>query len=466
MISSLDAETVEAALERLDLPPDVRRVLELRQLTGSASVKKLYSMDNMASRDNRLRDLIVHHGTHPGRPTGSGPQPLNLPKAGPKLVWCEKCTRPHKLAPLCPWCGNLGAADRRREWTVEMVPFVLEIMALRDLGMVERFFGDALLAISGCIRSLFVAADGYDFIATDYSSLQAVVLACLAGEQWRIDAFRAGEPMYLISASKITGTPVQWYLDYAEQHKAHHLDRQKGKTTELMAGFGGWLGAWRNMEIQQGIKDPMPDEDAKDAIKAWRAANPAIVEFWGGQWRGPPWRRERAEFYGLEGHFIMALQSPGTPYVFRGMPLRYDPDADKLTIGLLSGLRSLTYHQPRLAQSDRNADELSISYSGWNSNPNRGAPGWQRMSTYGGSLTENVVMAHEVEIQRHGIKALIAAGYPVPVLEVYDEVVLEVPHGFGTVEHVEGILSAPPPFARDWPIKAEGGWRGRLYRKV
>jgi hypothetical protein len=634
-----------------------------------------------------------------------------------------------------------------------MVPFVLEIMATRDLGMVERFFGDALLAISGCIRSLFIAADGYDFIATDYSSLQAVVLACLAGEQWRIDAFRAGKPIYLLGASKITGVPVSEYLRYWEQshpdpaYRQHHPDRQKiGKVSELacfnrqtqvltargyvdivavrltdllwdgvewvchagvvakgiaetvrldgvgmtpnhlifLNGFwkpasrlvsnrtmlrqalatgsaslpwldtasGGplarfWLravGAIRNRTMLRllifarglalaagyapekrlahtkkcfgntpsscrmmgtdaafltefqpallgvdqratptmenaefasmspglmvrtdvanfwptlslwtaGINrrwslivskrmvtmsraisallraerilatndlskrcsaswtpcEPVydiahagprnrftiqtatghllvhncgfqgwipsyrafgseePDDVIRTQILAWRAANPAIVEFWGGQWRGPPWRRERAELYGMEGYFIAALQSPGVVYTFRGMPFLYDATTDKLTIGLLSGLRSLTYWHPRLAQSDRNMDELAISYSGYNSNPKRGAPGWQRLSTYGGSLTENVVMGHEVEIQRHGIKALIAAGYPVPVMEVYDEVVLEVPHGFGTVGHVEGILSTPPPFAHDWPIRAEGGWRGRVYRKV
>lgn len=463
MISSLDADTVAAALERLDLPPDVRRVLELRQLTASASVKKLYAMDHMASADDRLRDLIVHHGTHPGRPSGSGPQPLNLPKAGPKLIWCEKCERPYKVTPLCPWCGHLnapGGRDGRAAWNVDMVPFVLEIMATRDLGTVERFFGDAMLAISGCIRSLFVAAPGCDLIGTDYSSLQAVVLACLAGEQWRIDAFRNNEPLYLLGASKITGLPVQFYLDYYAQHGEHHPDRQKiGKVSELACGFGGWIGSYRAFGSEE------TDEVIRGQILAWRAASPAIVEFWGGQWRGPPWRRDRPELYGMEGHFIAALQNPGTVYTFREMPFRYDEAADKLTIGLLSGLRSLSYWHPRLAQSDRNADELSISYSGWNSNPKRGAQGWQRMSTYGGSLTENVVMAHEVEIQRHGIKTLMAAGYPVPVLEVYDEVVLEVPHGVGTVEHVEGVLSTPAPFARDWPIRAEGGWRGHRYRK-
>lgn len=465
MISSLDADAVADALRRTDLPPDVRRVLELRQLTASASVKKLFAMDHQASRDDRLRNLIVHHGTHPGRPTGSGPQPLNLPKAGPKLVWCEQCRRPSALRPLCPWCGALGRPDRRAAWTPDMIDHVLEIMAFRDLGMVERFFGDALLAISGCVRGLFVAGPGCDLIASDYSSLQAVVLACLAGEQWRIDAFRNGEPIYLLGASKITGTPVAEYLRYHAEHGDHHPDRQKiGKVSELACGFGGWINSYRAFGSEE------PDDVIRAQILAWRAASPMIVEFWGGQHRGPPWRRERAELFGMEGTFIAALQQPGVTIDFRGMPFLYDPAADKLTIGLLSGLRCLTYHRPRLAQSNRQlgnmtvTDELSISYEGYNSNPKRGAPGWQRMDAYGGSLTENVVMAHEVEIQRYGIIALRALGYRM-VLGVYDEDIFEVPEGWGSVEEVERVMGTMPPWAADWPVRAEGGWRGKRYRK-
>lgn len=463
MISSLDSAAVDAALARADLPPDVRRVLELRQLTASASVKKAYAMEHQACRDDRLRNLIVHHGTHPGRPTGEGPQPLNLPKAGPKLAWCALCKRPALPSPLCPWCGSLNRADRISKWSWEMVPHVLEIMAARDYRLVERFFGDALLAISGCVRGLFTSATGHDLIASDYVSLQAVVLAMLAGEQWRIDAFRNDEPIYLISANSITGISVAEYLAYFEQHDSHHPDRQKGKTVELMAGFGGWLGAWRNMEVQQGITDPMPDDDAKQAIKAWRAANPAIVEFWGGQWRGPPWRRERAELFGLEGTFIAALQSPGVRYTCRGIDFHYDAARDVLIMSTLAD-RPVTYNRPRLSQSDRNADELSISYEGWNSNPKYGPLGWMRRDTYGGKICENIVMATEVDIHRFGVINLRAAGYPI-VLNVYDENVAEVPEGYGSIEEFERIMSILPPQYEGWPIRAQGGYRAKRYRK-
>lgn len=477
---SLDADAIEALLARDDLPAPARRVIELRALTGSASVKKTLAMENECCRDDRLRNLMIHHGTRPGRPTGAGPQPLNLPKAGPKLVWCE-CGRPHKHAPLCSWCGGILRPDARKAWTPEMVDHVLEIMSLGSLDMVEQFFGDAMTTIQGCVRGLFVAAPGHDLVSTDYSSLQAVVAACIAGEEWRIRAFQKGEPIYLLGASKITGTPVEQYLAYFEQHGEHHPDRQKiGKVSELACGFQGWINSYRAFGSEE------TDEVIRQQILAWRAASPAIVETWGGQWRGPPWRRERPELYGFEGCFIAAIQNPGATYECRGILFCRENGEDCLTIRLYPDTtgwrRPLRYHQPRLTQSARNADEWSITYMTWNTNPNYGRRGWVPMPTWGGRLFENVVMGVEVDIQRDGEQRLLEHGYPL-VLAVYDEDVSEIPHGkpltLGLppvpgldpyVQEVEHLLGIPASFAylpdgSPWPIKASGGWRGRRYRK-
>lgn len=473
--ASLDSDAIDALLARDDLPAPARRVLELRALTGSASVKKTYAMEAQCSDDNRLRHLVIHHGTRPGRPTGSGPQPLNLPKAGPALVACE-CGRPHTPAALiCPWCGEIGAPGRKAKWAPWMVDHVLEIMECGSLAMVEQFFGDAMLAISGCLRGLFVAGPGHELVSTDYSSLQAVVAACLAGEQWRIDAFKRGDPIYLLGASKITGTPLSAYLDYYEQHGDHHPDRQKiGKVSELACGFQGWINSYKAFGSTE------PDDVIRKQILAWREASPAIVEMWGGQWRGPPWRRERHELYGLEGMFIAAVQNPGQVFTYRGVSFCMEDGKDCLVIRLpqIDGIRRpLRYHEPRLAVSDRNSDELSISYMTWNSNPNYGRMGWVRMGTWGGRLFENVVMGVEVDIQRYGVKLLAKHGYPM-VLGVYDEDVVEIPMGkpltLGLppvegldpyVQEVEHLLGIMPPELADWPIRASGGWRGRRYRK-
>lgn len=502
-MDSMDAEAVAAALgveggelalpsdlpddyrpNRPPMPAEARRVLEIRQLLGSASVKKLYAMENQASRDDRLRNLIVHHGARTGRPTGEGPQPLNLPKAGPQLVRCGACARPFRpTLDACPWCYSRERAADKAAWKPAMVDDVLEIMATRSLELVEWFFGDALLCISGCVRGLFQAAPGHELIASDYTAIEAVVTAMLAGEEWRIETFRSRKDIYLVSASKITGKPEEFYADYKAQHGDNHPDRQKiGKVAELAMGFGGWLGAWRAFDST----DNFTDDQVKGNILAWRAASPAIVELWGGQRRRLPWGDWVDELHGIEGHAIKAIQQPGEVFGFRGLQfymrgyqaaqpetylgvdgqqhIRYvGGSAGALIIRLPSG-RELTYHNPSLAPSPRRYGELAITYWTWNSNPKYGAMGWVPMSTFGGRLTENVVQAIAHDILRFAILNLRAAGYHT-VLHVYDEIVVEVPEGAGSVEEVERIMSTLPPWAFGWPVFAAGGWRGKRYRK-
>jgi DNA polymerase len=480
-LPTMDEDAITAALKK-PMHPSAWRALTIRQLVGSASVKKLFAIENSANSDDRVRNLLVHHGTRPGRPSGDGAQPLNMPKAGPKLVTCAPCDRPYKPAlSNCPWCGatdrktGKGGAVLSPRWTPEMADHVLEIMASGELDVVEYFFGSAMLAISGCLRSLFVAAPGKDFIASDYSSLQAVVLAQLAGEQWRIDAFHNNEPIYLLGASKITGKPLQFYLDYNTLNGEHHEDRQYiGKVSELALGFQGWIGAWRAMEEQQGIVSPFTDDDIKRFVLAWRDENPAIVEFWGGQHRGRPWDRDRRqEYFGVEGAAIQAILYPGQVFDVRGIKFFVETTpagTPALIIQLLPTRadvpgRRLTYHQPSLYPSTRDPSEYAITYWNWNSNPKYGPMGWGPMGTWGGRLTENIVMGHEVDIMRFATLNLRAAGYPM-VLPVYDEAVVEVPHGTGSIEEVERLMQIMPLFAEGWPVRAAGGWRGRRYRKA
>jgi DNA polymerase bacteriophage-type len=301
-----------------------------------------------------------------------------------------------------------------------------------------------------------------DLIASDYSAIEAVVSACLAGEQWRIEAFQRRDPIYLVGASKITGTSLDYYLEYFERHGEHHSDRQRiGKVSELACGFGGWIGSY----IAFGSTED--DATIKAQILAWRAASPAIVEMWGGQWRGLPWDTSRyRELYGVEGTAIAAIQTPGQWRFYRGIGFIHWNSA--LRIRLLSG-RDLIYRNARVATSWRRADELTILYDTWNSNPKYGALGWGPMETYGGRLFENIVQATAHDVQRYSIRRLRDAGYPI-VLHVYDENVAEVPEGFGSVAEFERIMCEMPSWARladgsPWPIHAVDGWRGKRYRK-
>jgi DNA polymerase len=374
-----------------------------------------------------------------------------------------------------------------------MVDHVLEIMAYHSLELVEWYFGDALLAISGCIRGLFIAGDGMELIASDYSAIEAVVIAMLAGEEWRIQAFRDKIDIYLASAAKITGGSVAAYEAYALEHGENHPDRQKiGKVAELGLGFGGWIGAWRVFDDS----DTFTDDEVKKLILAWRESSPKIVELWGGQWRGPPWDGYRERF-GFEGAAVNAIEYPGQIFTHAGITfevrgyvaptteIRRDYQGNPyesyvggypgtMIVTLLSG-RELTYHEPRLEPSTRDyaaPGEMSISYMTWNQNPKMGALGWVRMSTFGGRLTENIVQAIAHDLLRYAILALRAAGFPT-VLHVYDEIVAEIPKGApappgmvdARLQLFERLMAALPWWAVGWPVRASGGWIGRRFRK-
>ncbi|MEG0968321.1 MAG: hypothetical protein RSE32_14285 [Comamonas sp.] len=241
---------------------------------------------------------------------------------------------------------------------------------------------------------------------------------------------------------------------------------------ELALGYGGWVGGWLAFDDSGRTED-----EIKKIILAWRDASPAVVEFWGGQVRrGRGWKDE---LFGVEGAFIRAALLPGVPVHYRGLvfeaskspfPVRC-PAASlsepcTVQITLMSG-RKLTYHNVLLEPMPASrswAGRYSISYEGFNTNPKSGARGWIRIATYGPKIVENLVQATANDILRYAMVNLERAGYPV-VLHVYDEIVCEVPKGFGSVEELESIMKTLPSWAAGWPIGADGGWRGRRYRK-
>lgn len=466
-VKSLAAEELEFLYEQREhYAYPIGRVLEIRGLTASASVKKVFSMANHASRDARLCDLFIYHGARTGRDTHADVQPGNLPKAGPDLRWCDNqgvCSRPYaKHFDQCPWCGCSAAfsseespVEKDKGWCFEGVEHVLEVLQMRSMHALEHFFGDALLCISGVVRSLLVAKEGHRLICSDYASIEAVVSAVLTGEEWRVEAFRRKEDIYLHGAAGVTGKTYEWYK---ENGFKKHPDRQKiGKPAELGLGFGGFSGALFAFGFE-GEK-----RDADKVWMAWRAASPAFEEMWGGQYRGVPWSPTSIEFFGLEGAAVNAVLKPGEMFFFRG--ITYQVLDDVLYCTLLSG-RRMAYHQPRLwygAKRDGWVECYSLTYMTWNTNAKMGPKGWVRMETYGGRLFENVVQATARDIMAHAVVKLERAGYPV-VLRVHDEVAAEVPEGFGSLAEFEAILTDLPAWAKGWPIRA-AGWGGVRYHK-
>jgi DNA polymerase bacteriophage-type len=491
-LDSMDEDAVADALT-WNLPPLARRALEIRAAVGSASVKKVFAMRNQASAAGRLHDLYSFHAARTGRPTGNGPQPTNLPKAGPNTYRCgyeyvngkdtflgHGCGRHHGAHTMyCHWCGTftLRGPKASREWSPEAMMDGIEAIGHRSLEWLEVLFGDAMLTLAGCLRGLFIAAEGHDLLSSDFTAIEGVVIACLAGEQWRIDAYANDEPMYLLSAERMFGTTVAEMKAYAKEQGRHHPLRQKGKGGELGLGFGGWINALRNFGVDG------PDDELKDTVLKWRRASPALEWLWGGQKKGPAdvirqnagltrgadrWDKT-TEYFGLEGMAISAVLNPGAEFpVLRldGTPsgISYIMRGDALYCRVPSG-GLITYHRPRLQQAAQDWRGLALSFEGWNTNPKSGPPGWIRMGTYSGKLAENVTQKSARDIQMPAIHRCEENAYPV-VMHTYDEIVSEVPEGAGSVEEMESLMTTPLPWAEGWPIKAAGGWRGKRYRKA
>jgi len=464
-LPSLDKKGVKAAMERTDLPPTVYRALEIRQVIGSASVKKLFAIDRCVSNDGRLRDLFVFCGAlRTQRWAGAGSQPQNMKNSGPDCRQCGSCG--HIWAPGpedCPQCGSIPHAHTDLEWGNTTTEAALKTIATQDLEAVEAQWGNAVDIIASCMRGLFVAAPGHDLICSDYSAIEAVVLAAMAGEEWRLEVFRTHGKIYETSASKITGVPLDEILEHKERTGKHHpLRKTIGKPNELSNGYGGWINAAKNF----GADKYSTDEEIRANILKWREDSPSIVEMWGGQWRKVPGRWQfTPELYGTEGAVVSALQQPGKCFQYAGVSWGHDRRDDVL-YGLLPSGRRLSYHQPRLTlgMDPRKLQVQKITFMGWNSNPVMGRVGWSRMETYGSRIVENIVQATSRDILRDAMLRLNAAGYS-PVLHVHDEVICEVPEGFGSVEEFERLMMIREPWFADWPIRAAGGWRGKRYRK-
>ena len=457
---SIDKEHVINLLDDPTVPEFCKEVLRIRQIISGAAVRKLWTIDVRTSADGRARGLFMYCGAErTGRFSGSGIQPQNLKSSGPECIDCTECNRLHAGSPT-PYCKG-----QTIEWGAKTTEAFLTDVNNPVVGVtrLESKWGNLVETIGASIRGLFTSAPGYDLICSDYSAIEAVVLSCLAEEQWRIEVFKTHGKIYEAAASKLTGIPLDQILQHKLETGKHHPSRRLGKIMTLALGYMGWIQAAKNF----GADEFMSDEEIKNNIIKWRDESPNTVEFWGGQWRKHPYKWEFSpECYGLEGAAINAMLSPGTLNNHRLVGDYYNKSIEVLYCMLPSG-RCLAYHYPRLHNSvNRMCGEFEykLTYKGWNSNPVSGAIGWIRMETYGGKLTENVVQATSAEILKHAMLKLDATGYPI-VLHVHDEIVCEVPEGWGSVEEMERIMGIMPYWAKDWPIKASGGWRGKRYRK-
>ena len=231
---------------------------------------------------------------------------------------------------------------------------------------IELLFDSTPDTLSQLIRTALIPEEGCRFIVTDFSAIEARVIAWLAGEKWRLDVFNSHGKIYEASAAQMFKVPVKSIT------KGNSL-RQKGKIAELALGYAGGAGALMTMGA---LKMGLTEEELPGLVKAWRQANQQIVRFW----------------YDVESAAVKAVTEKTTIVLQYGLAFIYEPGV--LFIRLPSG-RRLAYVRPRM-ELDRRFDKLGLTYEGYEKGK------WNRLRTYGGKLVENCLAGDTQVLTKRG----------------------------------------------------------------
>ncbi len=268
-------------------PPQLQKVLTLRQQLAKSSVKKYQAMETAVCADGRARGMFQFYGANrTGRWAGRIIQMQNLPQ--------------NHLDDLSEARGLVRAGG---------------------FDALEMLYEDVPDTLSQLIRTAFVPQENRKFIVADFSAIEARVIAWLAGEKWRQDVFADGKDIYCASASQMFGVPV-------EKHGVNGHLRQKGKIAELALGYGGSVGALKAMgALEMGLQE----DELPALVSAWRQANPKIVQFW--------WAVDRA---------VMDAVTRKTTTKTHG--IIFSARNGMLFITLPSG-RSLSYVKPKIGEN-------------------------------------------------------------------------------------------------------------------
>jgi DNA polymerase bacteriophage-type len=398
---SVDKDTVKELLEG-ELSPKVRSVLEQRAIAGRSSIAKLKSILECACTDDRVRGTMMYHGAGTGRWTGKLVQPHNFPR---------------------------GEVDDIESF----IPDVLE----RKYDVID-LFTPPVVVISSMLRSMLTAAPGKELIAGDYSAIEARVLNWLAGQDDIVRLFAEGKDVYSYNAARLFEIPL------SEVKKQPH--RQTGKFQELGCGFGmGHKKAVASANTAQYGYLVMSEPRAKEIVDGYRASHPRVVAYW-------------AE---CNEAAMQAVSKPGAAVTAGPLQnVKFLCAGAYLYIVLPSG-RPLVFPAPKIEDAMTPWGEMrpQVTFFGVHAPTNQ----WCQQRLYGGLIVENIVQAVARDLMAEGMLRARDRGYT-PILDVHDEVVTEVPVGFGDVKEYEQLLCELPNWAQGCPVAAEG-WRGFRYRK-
>jgi DNA polymerase len=395
-VTDLRKTSVPKLLEKAG-PGVVEDVLRLRQEMSKTSVNKYQAMRRGVCSDGRLRGVTQFYGANrTGRWAGRMVQLQNLPQ--------------NKLLDL----------DLARRLVIK-----------REVELIELLFGSVPDTLSQLIRTALVPKAGHLLVISDFSAIEARVIAWMAGCQWRIDVFKTHGKIYEASAEQMFKLPAG-----SVTKKSPY--RQKGKIAELALGFQGGVNALINMgALDMGI----PEEELGPIKDAWRLANPEIVRLW----------------YTVETAMKEAIRRKTAVEIkiaFGQSTIKYRYASGYLIVTLPSG-RELFYASARIETQDlKNGDfivarEGSVTYKGIDQTTRR----WCRMSTFGGRAVENLVQAIARDCLAESMLALDQAGFN-QMFTVHDEDVSE--ERTDRLKEMEEIMGRAIDWAPGLPLRADG----------
>lgn len=360
---------------------EVSKALALRMQLSKSSIKKYQAMKDVACEDNRCRGMFQFLGANrTGRFSGRNVQLQNLPRN-----------------------------------TMKELFEVRSIIKNRDGDILELLYDNVPDILSQLIRTAFVPKENMKFYVADFSSIEARVIAWLAGETWREELFKKGGDIYCMSASQMFGVPVV-------KHGINGDLRQKGKIAELACGYGGSVGALTAMgALEMGLKE----DELKPLVLSWRETNQNIVAIW--------WAVDKA----IKDAIVMKG-------VTKTHGIEFECRSGLLRITLPSG-RKLTYVKPKTEINKFGGE--SVTYEGIGV-----AKKWERIESYGPKFVENIVQAISRDILMYALQNL--SDYNI-VAHVHDEIIIEAPENT-RLEDICETMSRVPHWAKGLILTADG----------
>ncbi len=376
---SLDKKSIQKLLNNVD--DEIKEALLLYQQLSKSSVKKYDTMLETICDDNRARGMFSFYGANrTGRFAGRHIQLQNLPQ---------------------------NHLDNLAE--------LKELIKTGNFDAIREKYDDVSDVLSQLIRTSLIPSENKKYVVADFSAIEARVVAWVADEHWRMEAFKNGEDIYCASASKMFGVPV-------EKNGINGHLRQKGKIAELACGYGGSIGAIKNMG---GSDLHLSDDELKTLVNDWRKASPNIVKLWSDV-------QKAAEKAILDKNSIIL---------------------DKLTFSYEKGIlfiklpskRRLAYVRPNVCKN--NAGNNIITYEGIDSSKK-----WSKLETYGAKLVENITQGIARDLLLYSMTTMKDMDI---VGHVHDEVIVECDKDT-SVDEICRLMEKAPEWADGLLLRAEG----------